>query len=319
LRLSLVFAVGFGLGCGKSDQDYRREIQVIPPSVQRPMKAPSSDEGEGQMSSPISSGSAGSAAPDEPRAGAPSDPPTGGMPGTMTMAPNTPPAMRTFDAGTDPMRNDVKAGHVCARVAQIQCAGEAYCCDNPGRDVAACEAKMTEACAKDGHVDDITLNTKAGFNAERAADALAQFEEMASKCDTTVADFGADPDGLMSMVQGTVAAGGKCSPPVTGGDAAAAGALASCQNAATTACLPSSALTWTCAPRGVAGAKCFTDLNCQNGFYCPNPDLQINMTNCLARKELGGSCAQDNECVSLTCIAGTCAAPTTQSAYCLAM
>jgi hypothetical protein len=104
---------------------------------------------------------------------------------------------------------------------------------------------------------------------------------------------------------------------VTGGDAAAAGALASCQNAATTACLPSSALSWTCAPRGVEGAKCFTDLNCQNGFYCPNPDLQINMTNCLARKALGGSCAQDNECVSLTCIAGTCAAPTTQSAYCL--
>lgn len=317
LRLSLVLAVGCWLGCGKSDLDSRREIQVIP-TVKGPAKKPSSDEDDGHMSSPISTGEAGSGAPDDPQAGAPSEPPAmAGMPGTMTMAPNTPPAMRTFDAGSDPLRNNVKAGHVCARVAQIQCAGEAYCCDNPGRDVAACVAKMTDACAKDGHVDDITLNMKAGFNEERAADALTQFEEIASKCDTTVADFGTDPDGLMSMVQGTVAPGGKCSPPITGGDAAAAGALASCQNAATTACLPSSALNWTCAPRGGAGAKCFTDLNCQNGFYCPNPDLQINMTNCLARKELGGSCAQDNECVSLTCIAGTCAAPTTQSAYCL--
>lgn len=321
LRLSLVLLVGLALGCGlgMADTESGRRIPPRLPVTQPRSSQTSPVTGMAPATPVEGGGAAGSGAPDVAQAGAASDPAGSGTPMMMTTTPpsTTPPAMRVFNAGSDPARNMVQAGHVCARLAQIQCAGEAYCCDSPGRDVAACETKMNSVCAKDGHVDDITLNMKAGFDATRAATALQQFEDMASRCDTTIGDFGADPDGLMAMVRGTIAAGGKCSPPVTGGDAAAAGALASCQDSATTACLPSSALNWTCAPRGTAGANCFTDLNCQADFYCPNPDLKINMTKCLARKALGESCAQPGECTSLTCIAGTCAAPTTQSAYCL--
>lgn len=267
-------------------------------------------------SSPVPAGAGGGPAPDPglPQAGSAPPSSSGTVPPAMG---TTPPPVKTFNAGSDPNRNRVEAGHVCARLAQIQCAGEAYCCDNPGRDVAACEAKMVDACTQDGFVDAITLDTRSGFDEERAAAALQTFEDMASRCDPMIQQFGADPNGLMAMVRGTVAEGGRCSPGISGSKAQQAGALASCQDPATTACLPTSALSWTCAPRGGAGANCFTDLNCLDGLYCPNPDLKIAMTQCLARKANGSPCQLGNECTSLTCTGGVCADPTAQSAYCL--
>ena len=65
------------------------------------------------------------------------------------------------------------------------------------------------------------------------------------------------------------------------------------------------------------GSGCFTDLNCTNGNFCPNPDAQIGMHRCEARKMEGASCGLANECLSLTCTAGKCAPATKQSAYCL--
>jgi hypothetical protein len=228
-----------------------------------------------------------------------------------------PPQVRTFNPGTDPGRNMVQAGHVCARLAQIQCAGQDYCCESPASDVATCEAEMTDTCNREGFVDAVTLDSRTGFDAMRAATALQQFEDMAGRCDPTIADFGAAPDGLMAMLGGTVEAGGRCSPGLASNMPQRAGALASCRNPATTACLPTSALNWMCAPRAGAGASCFTDFNCTDGHYCPNPDFKINMTQCLPRKPDGMGCAAANECVSLTCVGGNCAPATTQSAYCL--
>jgi len=229
-----------------------------------------------------------------------------------------PTPIRTFNAGTDPARNMVQAGRVCARLAQIQCAGEAYCCDNPGRDVAACEAKMADACATEGYVDAITLDSRTDFDATRAASALQTFEDMAARCDPMIGDFGLDPNGLMAMVRGTVAEGERCTPPLAGSKPQQAAALASCRDSATTACLPMSALSWTCAPRAGVGANCFSDFNCTDGNYCPNPGgTKINMTTCLARKADGSACVEANECLSLTCTGGSCAPATTQSAYCL--
>lgn len=236
-----------------------------------------------------------------------------GAPPTQAM----PPGPRTFNPGTDPNRNMVQAGKVCSRLAQIQCAGEAYCCDNPGRDVAACEVKMADLCTKELFVDAITIDTRAGFDAARAATALQTFEEMASRCDPMIGDYGADPDGLMAMVRGTVDKGGRCSPGVTTDKARAAVALASCRNSATIACLPTSALNWSCTDRAAAGSNCFTDLNCTDGHWCPNPEFKIGMAQCVSRKADGMNCAAGNECLSLTCTTGKCAAPTKQSAYCL--
>ena len=52
----------------------------------------------------------------------------------------------TFDAGSDPERNAVTAGRICERFAEIQCAGEAFCCDAPGRTVAACKQRQQSDC-----------------------------------------------------------------------------------------------------------------------------------------------------------------------------
>src|SRR5262245_19474579 len=38
--------------------------------------------------------------------------------------------MKVFDAGSADDRNDVTAGELCQRVADILCAGEEFCCDD---------------------------------------------------------------------------------------------------------------------------------------------------------------------------------------------
>jgi hypothetical protein len=309
--LSFVLALSACVGGDATTSRIPPQVSRLPPSVSAPVT------GNGGSMAPVV-GVAGSTVPSTGgvQAGAPTMPPAqGGAPATGGTG--VPSQVRTFDAGSDPARNMVQAGQVCARLAQIQCAGEAYCCENPGRDVAACVTKMTGACTGDLFVDAITLDSRTGFDAMRAATALQTFEDLARECNPTIADFGADPDGLMGMVRGTVEPGGRCSPSIAANKAQQAGALASCRDSATTACLPMSALSWTCAPRAGVGANCFSDFNCTSGNYCPNPDLKINMTRCLARKADGAACVESNECLSLTCVGGSCAAATTQSAYCL--
>jgi hypothetical protein len=123
----------------------------------------------------------------------------------------------------------------------------------------------------------------------------------------------------MSMLRGTIASGRSCSPSGFEKSAAAA-SLAACENGATTACLPTSALIWTCKARGGAGAQCFSDLNCQEGMHCPNPSLiegEFGTAMCVARKPEGAACSLPNECSSFACKAGTCEPPSAEAAYCL--
>jgi hypothetical protein len=119
-------------------------------------------------------------------------------------------------------------------------------------------------------------------------------------------------------MKGTVAGGGDCSPGVTLDPATVAASLASCKDVAKTACLPQNALSWTCSARGGAGASCFTDINCTDGLYCPNPQNEIGTKTCTARKKVGGACASPHECESLYCQGGACVEATAQAAYCLA-
>jgi hypothetical protein len=225
---------------------------------------------------------------------------------------------RVFDAGTDPARNQVQAGQVCTRLAQIQCAGEAFCCENPGRDRATCETIMRDGCINELYLDAMTENPDTGFDTTAAANAMTQIETMASTCDVGIAEFGASPEGLMGMFRGTVAAGESCSPGLTTNMAAAAGALTSCTDVASTACMPRSALSWRCDPRGQVGDDCFSDLNCVDGLYCPNPEFSLSADAvCAQRLPEGSPCSLPNECASLFCKAGACAPVTVQNAYCL--
>lgn len=295
-------------------------IRVVGPAAgsNDPTIVSSSDDGgSGSTTPPTSSGQAGSGAGSTgagSSAGAGSGAGAGGQ-----IEPPPPLTDRVFDAGSDPARNMVQAGAVCARLAQIQCAGEAFCCENPGRTVAQCETTSRQGCVSEAYLDMVTANPITSFDAAKAAEAFGKFEELASQCDTSIAEFGASATGLMSMLRGTLAPGKSCSPK--GFDkASAAASLAACTDAPTTACLPTSALLWTCTARGAAGATCFSDLNCQDGLHCPNPSLlagEFGTAQCAPRKADGSPCAQPNECTSFACTGGTCQPPSAEAAYCL--
>jgi hypothetical protein len=242
-----------------------------------------------------------------------------GTGGQEVVPPPPPLNERTFDAGSDPNRNKVTAGAVCARLAQIQCAGEAFCCPNPTHTVPQCEEISRKGCVDEAYLDMVTLNPIVAFDAAKAAEAFGKFEELASHCDVTIAEYGGSATGLMSMLRGTLDAGKSCSPKGFEKSSAAA-SLAACTNVETTACLPTSTLVWTCTARGGAGAKCFSDLNCQDGLHCPNPNLiagTFGTASCAARKPAGMPCAQPNECTSFACLGGMCQEASAEAAYCL--
>lgn len=238
--------------------------------------------------------------------------------------PGMPVEGRTFDAGADPARNMVQPGGICLRLAQIQCAGETYCCEVPGRDRVACEEAQRVACADEGLIDVVAADSDAGFDAAHAASAFTQLEQLASACDATVASWGASTTGFIGIFKGSRSPGADCSPPgLIPRKADAAVALASCNTIDTSACLPDSPDPldpWTCAPKGGAGAACLTDLNCQAGLYCPNPELQsggFGLGTCAGRLPVAAPCGAGNECASLYCVGGACAPAETQAAYCL--
>ena len=85
-----------------------------------------------------------------------------------------------FDAGSDPNRNHVKPGEVCALLAAIQCAGEAACCHDPGRDVATCRKAQAQHCKNDLLLDDVSSADNVGFDPELASAAFAELEQRAS-------------------------------------------------------------------------------------------------------------------------------------------
>jgi hypothetical protein len=232
---------------------------------------------------------------------------------------------KVFDAGSDPLRNDLDPGELCARLSDIQCAGEAFCCDNPGRDQATCKATMFQGCMQELFLDTIASNPAAGFDKPAAVAAFTEYERLASICDPNVAQWGASTGGLRGIMKGSVAPEGDCAPagydplqnPTPPSKMDAAIALASCNTIESSACLPG-ALTWECKPRVGAGPKCFTDVNCQDGLFCDNPDLTPISHDCVPRKQGGAGCEQPNECASLACRGGLCAAVgDVQAAYCL--
>lgn len=255
----------------------------------------------------------GSAAAGTPTAG------TGG-----TTPPNPDGGLPEFNAGTDPARNQVRAGEICARVAAIQCAAEAHCCTAPARTVDACTTQMSMACAMSGYLDDIAKNSVSGFNPALAEAGFNTLEEYAIACDPNVVLWLARPDALRAMFQGTVAPNGMCKPggllPSAGNYAAA---LASCTQPATHSCLftgdgPNAApQTATCTPRGDVGAACFIDINCKDGLHCANPSMTYSGGKCAGLRQPGSECTLDTECASFTCRSAACVVATSQTAYCV--
>jgi hypothetical protein len=234
-----------------------------------------------------------------------------------------PPMDRVFDADrTNVNRNKVSAGALCDRLSTIQCAGEAFCCDMPGRDRAVCKEEMLMGCRAELLLDLVSSAPETGFDPALAEVAFTEFERLASTCDPGIANFGLAVDGLRGVMRGTLAHDAECTPegyslssPPSNEEGAVA--LASCLDAATHACMPG-LMDWECRARAGQGASCFTDANCKEGLFCDNPDLNLSGNECMARKAGGASCELPNECTSLACKGGKCAAPgDVQAAYCL--
>src|SRR5262249_54077497 len=161
--------------------------------------------------------------------------------------------------------------------------------------------------------DYLSQQSMDGFDAANAPDILKAFEDRASACDTTIAQWAAKPDGLRGLMKGTLGSGDACTAPITTDAKVMAAYLASCTNAGTTACLPHPyPATWSCTALSPLDGKCFTDVNCDpaastGGAYCNNdvnaPFISDNWK-CIARKAKGESCQSSNQCQSLLCTKG---------------
>lgn len=239
-----------------------------------------------------------------------------------------------FDAGRDPERNRIEPGQVCTRLAQVLCAGEAACCNAPGRDRSACEEAQRDLCARSWFLDAVSLDPVSGFDPAGAEEAFAEIERRAAACDPDIADYNISTDGLRGIFQGTRPPDSNCSPANGAASSVDSWAimLSSCTPIETTSCLPVADVSfaaWTCATRGDVGAPCSSYLNCRDGLACPSgladSDFQVpyglagfRLATCTARKVDGETCAAGDECTSLYCIDGACAPATVQTAYCLA-
>jgi hypothetical protein len=230
-----------------------------------------------------------------------------------------------FNAGTDPARNRVQAGQVCARMSAIQCAAEVHCCTAPAKTLEACKSELTKYCTDKLYLDKIASNSASGFSSAQAEMVFNKIEEFSSSCDPSVVAWAAKAEGLRSIFRGTVPPNGQCKPGgiVPSYDSYGA-ALASCTQAETTACLfsgngaPPSAPSMTrCAPRAGAGGGCFVTTNCTEGLYCPNSQMNYAGGKCTAQKLVGATCTLDEECVTFSCRNAACVAATAQTAYCV--
>lgn len=314
-----VLSAALGIGCADGTEIGRRRPIAIQPPVDGPV-------GGGDMGGPPT-GDGDDTLPAGPGDGdmapAPGDGDMAGDGDTAApVAPTVDPTADPFEVlGSDPSRNQVQGGQVCERLATIQCAGEAGCCSAPGRDFAACWQMLVDTCKSGLYLDAITGNPITGFDPTRAATAFEQMETLVRACDPGVIDYGASPDGLMGIVQGTVSAGGSCKPrSLIPAALEAAPHLASCQDPVNYACMPRALSDWTCDPKSGVGEHCVTDVNCQAGLYCPQEDPTspaLTGVNCAARKTLGQSCAALNECESLACRGGSCVDANVDAAYCL--
>jgi hypothetical protein len=223
-----------------------------------------------------------------------------------------------FDAGSDPNRNNVGPTELCTRLAAINCAGEAYCCNSATRTVEMCQVELTSTCQNDLMLDQIAMNPITGFDRAAAALAYAELERKASLCDSSVTAWGGSYEGLRGILKGTLAPNSDCSPPPAASDAATlAASLVGCAEPQSYACGFTSLVgAWTCAPKVGVGGTCNTDNNCTAETFCTIAVLTTTGL-CTERKPIGATCTGPTECVSLFCKKAKCVAADQQAAYCL--
>ena len=209
---------------------------------------------------------------------------------------------------------------MCSRLAELQCAAEANCCQNSARrfpSVDACINNQRTVCEDNAMVARLARDAKTGFSSDHTETVFNEFERQTGLCDVNVAAWGVSSAGLRNMFRGMLTANANCQPS----SATDFGAGISCLVDDNLACVPAFPETdftppsgWTCKTRSGAGGNCFSDLNCTDNLYCLVPET---LSTCAMRKAAGQSCAAPNECLSLLCEGGVCQEANVEDVYCL--
>jgi hypothetical protein len=177
---------------------------------------------------------------------------------------------------------------------------------------------MFRGCVEELMVDAVSLNPEVGFDTAAAEAAFTDYENRTSRCDTSVADWAVSLTGLRSMIKGTLPPDAYCNPiDLQVGQEGEAAALASCMDPGNYACLPKYVAIWQCLPLNNAGGNCMTDVNCNLGLFCDNPDLNPLGAICKDRKPNGSPCELPNECQTLMCKKRQCVPADQQAVFCL--
>lgn len=216
--------------------------------------------------------------------------------------------------------NRVNASQVCQRLAELQCIAEEACCTNPSRKYpsqAACISNQASVCETNFKVTQIGADPDAGYSIDSAEQAFNYFEMLTETCDTDVVAWGTSTEGFLRMMQGTKSQNSFCMPS----GPSDVGTAFSCTVASGLTCVPGAEepttgtpIAWSCKPRSGSGGKCYSDLNCQDGLRCAEPETY---STCTSRKALNSSCSYPLECESLFCEGNVCVEATVEAAYCL--
>ena len=217
------------------------------------------------------------------------------------------------DAGGDgdaPLTS-VAASDFCTTLTGLLCKAEQACCQAAGQRYESAEACLqaeNASCLSD--IQPAALDARTGYSPTRAAEKLNELSAKLASCDQAIGEWLVASDGLVAAFEGTVDAGGDCTP--SGANDAAA--LLSCKGGSVCRVTPFP-LVGTCGAEKSSGEGCVSELECSEGLRC-DPPKALN-GQCSARLPDGQRCSDNSDCESLLCAGGTCAGRTQDAVYCL--
>jgi len=209
---------------------------------------------------------------------------------------------------SDHRGGEIPLERFCPELADLVCQAHLDCCSTPVATYSDCFAAFESDCEE--NLVPIGMDPRAGYSPDAAARSLAAGRALAERCDTGLVDWISARDGLQGALAGTVVPGGEC---VAGVSDLSGATLLSCQDL-DQACRALVGFPWRCGPRAPVNAECYIDQDCVPEAYCSSVLLTVGQ--CLPRRGNGDVCMQSEQCQSLICLEGHCAARTVESTYC---
>lgn len=218
----------------------------------------------------------------------------------------------------DPERHEIPdvmpVDELCPRLIELSCAGHFDCCEPPYvLDREACETQTATIC--DASLARWARDERTGYDGARASVLFRQAYDELRACRPELLSALSSRDGLRAMFAGTVELGGSCQPGSLARESIDAAAFFSCRGSEN-ACLLAGLgdpLPFTCQPARAQDGLCFSSLDCGEGLFCQRLTEEVGL--CRPRQGTGVACTASEQCESLICVAGTCAALTRANAY----